>query len=134
MPDANDSYFPLGRDRAPNELDRQREWLERNQGKPSVPTARDLDRLEASELEIKLCPCQGTSGQSYALYLEVFAFELFLGQIKLADFLARACAIEGNDDLAQIPRRDRLAMLKELQHTVNHLVAVEETRVVAGNA
>lgn len=133
MTDANDSYYPLGRDRAPNEVDRQREWL-RNNGKSGVPTRSDLDLLDASELEIKICPCHPAPDQPYALYLEVFAFELFLGQIKLADFLARACLVEGNDDLEQIPRRDRLVALKELQRAVNHLVAVEETRVVAGNA
>ncbi|PRH86943.1 hypothetical protein C5L14_16800 [Labrys okinawensis] len=134
MTDANDSYFPLGRDRAPNEVDRQREWLRRNRGKPAMPTQNDLDLLEASELEIKICPCHAAPDQPYALYLEVFAFELFLGQIKLADFLGRACAVEGNDDLDQVPRRDRLVALKELQRTVDHLVAVEEMRVVAGNA
>ncbi|WP_454813932.1 hypothetical protein [Labrys neptuniae] len=133
MTDDNDSYYPLGRDRAPNEVDRQREWL-RNNGKSGVPTRSDLDLLEASALEIKICPCHPAPDQPYALYLEVFAFELFLGQIKLADFLARACLVEGNDDLEQIPRRDRLVALKELQRAVNHLVAVEETRVVAGNA
>ena len=134
MTDANDSYYPLGRDRAPNELDRQREWLTRNRDKPGVPTQSDLDLLEASELEIKICPCHSTPEQPYALYLGVFAFELFLGQVKLADFLSRACAVEGNDDLEQIPRRDRLVALKELQRAVNHLVTVEETRVVVGNA
>ena len=134
MTDANDSYYPLGRDRAPNELDWQRVWLTRNRDKPGVPTQSDLDLLEASELEIKICPCHSTPEQPYALYLEVFAFELFLGQVKLADFLSRACAVEGNDDLEQIPRRDRLVALKELQRAVNHLVTVEETRVVVGNA
>ncbi|MEW9304314.1 hypothetical protein [Labrys neptuniae] len=134
MTDANDSYYPLGRDRAPNEVDRQREWLTRNRDKPGVPTRSDLDVLEASELEIKICPCHAAPDQPYALYLEVFAFELFLGQIKLADFLARACAVEGNEDLEQISRRDRLVALKELQRVVNHLVVVEETRVVAGHA
>ncbi|OCC05645.1 hypothetical protein BA190_07735 [Labrys sp. WJW] len=134
MTDANDSYYPLGRDRAANDVDRQREWLAHNRGTPGMPTRRDLDLLEASELEIKICPCHPTPDQPYALYLEVFAFELFLGQIKLADFLARACAVEGNEDLEQIPRRDRLAALKELQRVVNRLVAIEETRVVAGNA
>lgn len=134
MTDTNDSYYPLGRDRASNEVDHQREWLTRNSDKLGVPTRRDLDLLEASKLEIKICPCHPAPDQPYALYLEVFAFELFLGQVKLADFLARACAVEGNDDLEQIPRRDRLVALKELQQAVNRLVAVEETRVVAGNA
>lgn len=134
MTDAKDSYFPLGRDRVPNELDRQREWLERNRGKSEGPNPGDLDRLEASELEIKLCPCRDASDKPYSLYLEVFAFELFLGQIRLAEFLARACTVEGNDDFAQIPRRDRLTALKELQRAVDHLVAVEETREVAGSA
>ncbi|WP_448952362.1 hypothetical protein [Labrys neptuniae] len=134
MTDAKDSYFPLGRDRAANDVDVHRQWLRRNGGTPIMPTQGELDALEASQLEIKLCPCQERSEKPYSLYLEVFAFELFLGQIKLADFLSQASAIEGNADLAQISRRDRLAALKELQQAVNRLVAVEETRIVAGSA